>query len=122
MQVSLNQTSFSFASHVAWLNGALRDPARKIWIFELAGEPVAMGRADLEGDSYTLSWVVDSKSRGRGIGSYVVQALVANFRPAVAKIKSDNVASIRAAEKAGLRLASESTGVKLFASFSSPEQ
>lgn len=101
-QQSLREEAFSYESHVQWLTQALRDPKRKILIFEAGGKPVGMGRADRKEGHCELSWIVGPEARGQHYSYPLVAELVKRFHPATARIKPGNAASIKAAERAGL--------------------
>lgn len=76
---------------------------RDLWVAKLAGEVVGYALLDHRDDGTT--WIglgVDPAHHGRGIGA----AIYARF-PSFAEIRSDNIASRRAAEKAGYVLLSE---------------
>lgn len=99
-----------YEEHVEWLNRTLANNRRRLYVVELDGAAVGTLRADL-GDVTELSWTVAPQHRGRGLGTRIVQAALAMHSPARAEIKAGNVASIRIAERAGMRLEKVEGGV-----------
>jgi len=98
--------------HIAWLTASLKDPDRHIYIAEIDGIPVGTVRADHAAGIWELSWTVAPTHRSRGIGKKMVSA-VADLMPGSIKavVKAGNIASIRIAECAGMRIARESEGL-----------
>lgn len=97
-----------FSEHCAWLEKALL--TRDIYIAEIDGIPVGTVRADA-GKPTELSWTVAPHRRCKGLGTRIVMAALALHSPARAEIKADNAASIRIAEKVGMRLTKVEGGV-----------
>ena len=112
---SLNTESISLQAHQAWFRSVLADPARRLYIAECQGIPVGTVRTDGGDDACELSWTVAPEFRGRGIGTRMVM-MVAASTPGIltARVKADNVASVRIAEAAGMRLDREADGVLHF--------
>ena len=86
--------------HEAWLTRRLADPSCQLWIAEQAGAPVGQARIDADGE---ISISIDSAARGRGLAAQVIElACRAATAPIiVARVKSDNQASLRAFVAAG---------------------
>ncbi len=110
-QSSINGDPISLESHLAWLAKILREdeslPMRQLFIAEESGTPVGTVRLDWASDrkSLELSWTVAPEARGRGLGQVMVQAAteltVVHGKQLLAKVKPDNVASIKIVEKLG---------------------
>jgi RimJ/RimL family protein N-acetyltransferase len=91
--------------HLDWLERSLQNPKRKILIVEFARMPVGMVRFDFEGPEAEVSWTVAPPWRRCGIGKEMVRMAVGLLPltcPVYARIKPDNVASIKIAEAAYL--------------------
>lgn len=89
--------------HVAWLNRALSDPARRIFIVEAVGRPVGTIRADRRNDIWELSWTVAPEARGRGFGRTMVRTLIGRLSGTIhARVRRENGPSRRIAEAAGM--------------------
>jgi RimJ/RimL family protein N-acetyltransferase len=103
--------------HARWLDALLRNPARRLFIAEVNGEPVGSVRADRDPDGacHELSWTVAPSARGLGLGAPMVRLLLAEVSgPVRAEVKPGNPASVRIAEAAGLRFDGERDGVLHF--------
>jgi len=106
---SHSSRSFDFESHCRWLQKSLGSEDREIFIAIVDGAEIGMVRRDRlpgapESADWLLSWIISPAVRGRGYGSVMLVQFVTQY-PAryTAEVKSDNTASIRIAEKAGLR-------------------
>jgi RimJ/RimL family protein N-acetyltransferase len=112
---SHDTTEITFDAHTAWLTKPLADPTRTSYIAEHNGLPVGTVRADLRDGVCRLSWTVAPEYRGQGLGTEMVGLLAASIRgPITADVKLGNLASIRIAESAGMRLAREQDGILHF--------
>jgi len=95
-----------------WLEQSLANPDRRLYIVELDGIPAGTMRSDFEDPGYLLSWTVSPSMRGKGIGTAMVRMLIATISESLrAEIKTDNRASVRIAEAAGLRFIREADGI-----------
>ncbi len=101
--------------HLAWLKKTLRGPVR-LRVAEDNGVPVGTVRWEPnEDEAPELSWTVAPSARGRGVGKRMLKKAVEAFRrPLTARIKSENIASIRIAEAVGFCLDSEHEGRQLW--------
>lgn len=116
-QSSHNTKKVKFDDHYAWLTETLSNPNRKLYIAEYLSEKIGTVRADFitEDDVWELSWTLSPEKRGQGLAKYMVLALVNSIQGAVkAEVKKDNLASIRVAEYAGLKLSSSNSAVLTF--------
>lgn len=94
--------------HTLWLAGVLQDTSRRLYIAEQDGVPVGQGRIDTGLEAAELSWALSPAARGRGLGQALIAALITlSPKPVRAVIRSDNLASRRAAEASGLSLATQ---------------
>lgn len=113
---SKSTDSIVFSDHVAWLAASMDDPNRALFIAEIDGAPVGTTRADLDGTVTEISWTVAPNCRGQGIGSRMVSEFIQTIEgTVVAEIKSQNIALIRIAEAAGLKLVRQADGMCFFA-------
>lgn len=112
---SHNTSPIPFEEHVSWLVRLFADPTRRIYIAEHEGTPVGTVRADLRDGICELSWTVAPEFRGRGFGTKMVTLLATSIsEPIEAEVKAGNIASIRIAAAAGMRLKKEADGVLHF--------
>lgn len=96
--MSSNTDPVPWETHLAWLSASLANPDRTLLICEEDGVPVGTVRVD--GDE--MSWTVAPEARGRGLASIMIA--MAGPQGRTAEIKAENLASQRAARKAGFRL------------------
>lgn len=120
MLASRSTSAFSFDSHIRWLTAALENPDRHLFIAEESGVPVGTVRADRIGERFELSWTIAPKMRGRGLGVRMVRLALEHFRPALAEVRSSNLASVRIAEMLGMTLVSEISGIRVYITPPSP--
>lgn len=107
--VSFSSDPIPWDSHVAWFQARLADPqCRQCIAVERKGDPIAQVRFDIADDnSATISISLAADVRGKGLGTQLIwmacRELFAETEidRVEALIKPDNVASIRAFEKAG---------------------
>lgn len=93
--------------HEKWFNSSLTSDKRKIFIC-CNPKPVGMVRFDFTTLGTELSWIVAPESRGQGVGTSMLQVTLAQFPGTIlAKIKKENIASIKIALKAGFVLDKE---------------
>ena len=112
---SHNQGEISFDDHLAWLEGSLANPNRKLYIAEEDGVSVGTVRADWAENAYTLSWTVSPEARGKGVGKHMVLLLVRQIRePIRAEVKVGNIASIKISREVGMQLDHIKNGVMHF--------
>ena len=92
--------------HQRWFESMMDNSQRLIYIFENATERVGMVRLDKHGEKPAeLSWTVGPSFRGRGFAKQMVRTIVDKWQDELcffAKVKSENIASARVAEFAGL--------------------
>jgi len=105
---SHRQDVVSYDDHLTWMAAVLADPARSLFVAEADGRPVGTVRVEQDEDgSILLSWTVAPEARGQGAGKAMVAMAVAQlgtWRTVRAQVRAWNLASVRVAEAAGLRL------------------
>ncbi|WP_233407915.1 GNAT family N-acetyltransferase [Marinomonas spartinae] len=103
------------ADHMQWLKASLCNPNRRLYVVEKKHVPVGTVRADFDNGTWTLSWSVSPRYRGKGIASQMLALTVEEFNePLVAEIKAQNIASIKVAQRTGFILQREQEGVLYF--------
>jgi UDP-2,4-diacetamido-2,4,6-trideoxy-beta-L-altropyranose hydrolase len=107
-QHSFNTEQIPLESHSRWFRAKLCDPKSRIYIAEIAGVPAAQIRFDIKGIGATISYLISREFRGKGLGHIVLMKGTEMFRRDCIEVEVveglvqwDNVASIRAFEKAG---------------------
>ncbi|RIJ41972.1 UDP-2,4-diacetamido-2,4,6-trideoxy-beta-L-altropyranose hydrolase [Pontibacter oryzae] len=107
---SFNPNPILLEGHSRWLQARLADERTKLYIAEVAGEPAAHIRFELKSSTATISYLIGPGFRGRGLGHVVLQKgtdrLVRqnpDLRLIEGLVQRDNIASVRAFEKAGFQ-------------------
>jgi len=95
MSKSLHEVQWD--EHVRWLNSRLTRIEPHLYIAEIDGAPV--GTIRIDGDE--ISYTVAPEHRGRGYATEMLRWAHAQFGSLRAEIKPENVASVKAAERAG---------------------
>jgi RimJ/RimL family protein N-acetyltransferase len=104
---SFSGGAVGLAEHEQWLQDTLSRADRRLYVAHAEGRDVATARLDVQGTEAAVSLTVAPEWRGRGIGTHVLRALVAEafgaagLRRLVARVKPDNAASRAAFERAG---------------------
>lgn len=118
---SFQQREVSRAEHGAWLERKLADPDTQLLVGTACGSPLGAVRLERAGDDVLEAHIVLApEARGRGFApallSMAARECGARNGPARirARVKSANVRSRRAFERAGFRKGSEREGVVLY--------
>ena len=96
--MSRNSDPVQWDTHVTWLTGRLAISNPQLYIAAVDDHQVGTFRVDADEISYTVA----PDFRGRGFGLAMLREAREMFGPLRAEIYERNVASIKAAEKAGL--------------------
>ncbi|MEP6664777.1 MAG: GNAT family N-acetyltransferase, partial [Verrucomicrobiota bacterium] len=114
--VSFSSDPIRWEDHLIWFEKKISDPNCFLWIAADDSDiPLGMARFDLEGEIAVISVSLDKNRRGKNRGSLLIWLacrklfLESNAEIVDAFIKSDNHASIRAFQKAGLEQSAETT-------------
>lgn len=100
--------------HLAWLKATLDNPDRYLFVGLCDGQPVGTARLDVEGTEAEISVTVAPECRGAGVGSELIRVATQQVldnqmvTKVMARIKPENVGSLRAFAKAGYVVVSES--------------
>lgn len=115
--VSLGTASIPLDEHRRWYERTLADPESFVWIVEHAGEGAGVVRIHPSDAGPAISIALDAARRGRGLGTAAIVLACRAYAEATgrgvvgARIRSDNVASVRAFERAGFVRTGETDGV-----------
>jgi len=106
--VSFSSGVIPWEEHCAWFAQRLSDPACVFLIADLDQVPAGQIRFEVLGSDATVSVGLGANVQGRGLGTEVIRqgtafvfGHVTSLSRVVAYIKSENLASIRAFDKAG---------------------
>ena len=111
-KASHNTEKVSRASHVEWLSKSLKNNNRKLFIAEENNIAVGTVRTDLDEGVWEISWTTAPDARGRKVAQRMVKIVIKEIKePIRAEIKTNNIASIKVAERAGLEFSHTTEGV-----------
>lgn len=98
---SFNPNYISIEEHLKWFESKLHDVNCEIYIILYNYKNIGMLRLEKEGSYYKISYLIDKKYRGKGIGTKLLSYIKKIFfnRILVGYVKYDNTASIKAFEK-----------------------
>ncbi len=101
---SRNMDPISWETHSVWFEKSLVNPNRQIYLAEVDGQEVGMIRVDKDENGCELSWLVDSKFRGKGYGKQMLNQIVGCLSGHIcAQIKKNNAPSLAMAKSLGFR-------------------
>lgn len=113
-QQFLHAALVSWDEHVAWLQGVLVDPDRRLFVAEVGGLPVGAVRLDrIDDRCVEISVTVAEKHRGHGYGTAIIReatkwAKESGFGTYIkALVKAGNFASLLSFQKAGYKVRSQ---------------
>jgi len=105
-----NQELLSWEEHEKWFMAKLKDPDTTIYMAHYRNEKVGAIRFEANDSVIKTSLMLNPDFLGKGFGSKVIKIGVEEFikdknpkESLIAEIKKDNLASIKAFEKAGFK-------------------
>ncbi|MER2998774.1 UDP-2,4-diacetamido-2,4,6-trideoxy-beta-L-altropyranose hydrolase [Pontibacter populi] len=105
---SFNPEPILLENHIRWYKAKLEDASTTFYIAEIIGTPAAQIRFDVNADTATISYLISKGFRSKGLGHSVLQKGVSKLtrenktiKTIVGLVQKDNLASVRAFEKAG---------------------
>ncbi len=103
---SLNSNNVEWSSHRSWFRSMITDRDRLTLIGELIGMPVGQIRFDRTGGRIRLSYSIEETQRGKGLGSWIVEAGLRSLRsqwsdPVFAEVQAENLASMKVFQSLG---------------------
>lgn len=110
-QYSFDSRPLNRLDHISWFDQSLKMSNRCLLIAELDNKPIGVLRYDLAKPYAEISIYLDPGLAGKGLGTIILVAGVQwmqQYSPEIttlrAKIIPDNIASVRAFEKAGFSI------------------
>lgn len=119
---SFNQEEIQFNAHSTWFISKLKNENCKYYILEnILGTGLGSIRLDVENDSATISYLIDEKFFGRGLGTKIIKLLVnkikeekQNIKTLIGYVQQENLASVRIFEKLGFENEKVGPTIKFF--------
>jgi len=107
---SFNTDPISRDEHERWFQEKSKDPNSQIYIACFEDKKIGIVRFDEIGDVIKVSVMLNPGLLGKGLGSEVIRLGTERFisekkpcKPVIAEIKKNNIASIKAFEKAAFK-------------------
>jgi RimJ/RimL family protein N-acetyltransferase len=104
---SLTSSRVELSDHERWFSERLKDPAYRLFVYEVNALPIAQVRFEQIGENWEISYSLDELVRGRGWGVPVIKMAVqsllveVNAPLVIAKVKESNTASKKALLNSG---------------------
>ena len=106
------------AEHECWFAKRLSDPATRIWIVEVDSQPIVQVRLQCNAGVAEVDIYIAVEQRGRGYARAALRDAIAYFRqneperPIVARVLTDNSASLALFESLGFAVARKDAAVR----------
>lgn len=107
---SFNTEKIVYEKHLEWFLKKLCSEDTLIYIFKDGQNPIGVIRIEkMDDDSMLINYSIDSKYRGKGYGTSLLELIRDRFPSVklVGKVKIDNISSIKAFKKAGFFMKEE---------------
>jgi len=112
---SINSDMISKEDHIKWFTKLITKNNIILLIAEKNNKPVGTIRIEIKNNIKELSWTVAPAQRGKGIGKLMLYEIVRQLNGnLIAKIKKENIPSVKMAEYAGFKLDHESDGLLFY--------
>ena len=112
---SVYTKKFSYQTHLNWLKKNLENKRELVTLIMLNGKIVGLIREKKIYNKPYLSWALDKKYRGKKIGKHMLKKYVnKNKKKYVAKIRKNNLPSIKICEYAGFKKFRENSKFRYF--------
>ena len=112
---SVYTKKFSYQTHLNWLKKNLENKRELVTLIILNGKIIGLIREKKIYNKPYLSWALDKKYRGKKIGKHMLKKYVnKNKKKYVAKIRKNNLPSIKICEYAGFKKFRENSKFRYF--------
>ena len=113
---SKTTAAVSLDGQLAWLDSVLADPDRILMVACDDDRLVGSVRADRVDGAWVLSWMVAADARGLGYGVRIVQLMIDDLDGEIrAEVKPGNPASLKIAERLGMKRIDEVNDMTIWA-------
>lgn len=107
---SFNTDPVNRVEHEKWFNAKINDPDTMIYVAYCGKNDIGSIRFENKGDAVKVSVMLNPSFVGKGFGAEIIRLAVEKFlsgkksnKGIIAEIKKDNIASIKAFQKAGFK-------------------
>lgn len=107
---SFSSKPLSWEEHEKWFKEKVKDPGTTIYMVYTEGEKIGSIRFEEKDDAVKVSVMLNPDFFGKGLGAEIIKSGSEKFireknckKPITAEIKKNNIASIKAFQKAGFR-------------------
>lgn len=105
---SFNSNIINYEEHKKWLNDSLKSDKTYIYICYSKDKPIGQIRIDLKENTGVIDYSIDSKWRGKGYGTLLLNDIIffiqnkgLSITKLIGKVKHTNIVSQKAFMKAG---------------------
>jgi RimJ/RimL family protein N-acetyltransferase len=98
---ALSQNKIDYESHKAWFASKISDQAVVYYVAEIENELIGSIRFDEVGNEIVISYLIDPKHHGKGLGKKILEEGIIQFekeayaKPIVGIVKIENAASLK---------------------------
>lgn len=107
---SFNTAPILWAEHEQWVKTKINDPYTTIYMAYCGQNDIGSIRFENKGDAVKVSVMLNPSFVGKGLGAGIIRSAVEKYlseknsnKNIIAEIKKDNIASIKAFQKAGFK-------------------
>ena len=107
---AFNQNQISYDEHETWFYGKLSSDNVLFYIFYIDETPIGQIRVDIENRKGMIDYSIDSRHRGKGYGTLILEHLIKEtelkekkVKLLIGDVKLGNMSSRKAFEKAGFK-------------------
>jgi len=100
---SYNSDPISYEGHIKWFQTKLNSPNTALYVILLNQNPIGQVRFDCSNNNAVISYSLDEKYRGKGLGTVMLQKSIVQFREdygndlsIVGYVRKENIPSIKA--------------------------
>ena len=106
-EYAFNQNEISFKDHQNWFLNKINDATCFYFLLEESGNPLGSIRFDIKNKEAIISYLIDPKYHGNGLGVYILEKGIAEFLTfkknkeleIIGFVLDSNIASVKAFEK-----------------------
>jgi RimJ/RimL family protein N-acetyltransferase len=112
---SIKSDEIKWDEHLKWFNRKITNNQTQVYIFHKEGLPLGQVRLDFVNDYWEIDYSIDNKYRGQGLGYFILNKifLLNKDIPLKAKVKPENIGSIKIFKKFGFVVSNDHDSEKL---------